>query len=206
MNRDSMNSEAPPPPQVSLDKLGLTVAIAAVLATLLYFTVVLPAEYGRDPLGTGKLLGLDKLANPSTAGAPAPPMPHSAFGQVTRMERKSETISIEIAPRQEVEHKLGIAEHQAVLYRWTSSLPVYSDFHGHPYNDLDLPDDGDVDPDAVRYKETLSTTSEEGSITAQFSGFHGWYWRNETESPVTVTLEIDGYYTHTEEHHRASID
>ena len=45
--------------------------IAAVLAVILLFAAVLPAEYGFDPLRTGAALGLTELAR-STATKPAP--------------------------------------------------------------------------------------------------------------------------------------
>jgi hypothetical protein len=33
-----------------------------------------------------------------------------------------------------------------------------------------------------------------GSLTAPFAGSHGWYWKNETDAPVIVTLSIKGNY------------
>ena len=38
-------------------------ALALVVAAVLLVTAVLPAEYGIDPLGTGRALGLTDLAN-----------------------------------------------------------------------------------------------------------------------------------------------
>ena len=33
-----------------------------------------------------------------------------------------------------------------------------------------------------------------GTLTAPFSGIHGWYWENTTDQPVTVTLTTAGFY------------
>tara|TARA_R110002020_G_scaffold232768_2_gene444272 strand:+ start:11459 stop:11578 length:120 start_codon:yes stop_codon:yes gene_type:complete len=32
-------------------------------------------------------------------------------------------------------------------------------------------------------------------LEAAFDGNHGWFWRNRTGSPVTVTLKTDGDYS-----------
>ena len=48
-------------------------AVALLVAAVVLFTAVLPAEYGVDLLGTGKLLGLMDLANATAAKAPAKP-------------------------------------------------------------------------------------------------------------------------------------
>ena len=33
-----------------------------------------------------------------------------------------------------------------------------------------------------------------GSYVAPFDGLHGWYWKNNTATPVTVTLHSTGFY------------
>ncbi len=43
--------------------------IAAGVAAVLLVTVVMPAEYGTDPLGTGRLLGLTQLSQASDEDA-----------------------------------------------------------------------------------------------------------------------------------------
>ncbi|WP_433942271.1 hypothetical protein [Brevundimonas diminuta] len=40
-----------------------------------------------------------------------------------------------------------------------------------------------------------SSQSETGELTAAFTGSHGWFWRNRTGAPVTVTLKTEGAYT-----------
>ena len=46
--------------------------VALVVAVILLVTAVLPAEYGIDPLGTGKALRLMDLAKADAAKTPAP--------------------------------------------------------------------------------------------------------------------------------------
>jgi hypothetical protein len=185
----------PDPP--SRRRLLSTLAISLAVAGLVLVSAVLPAEYGIDPLGVGRALGLDRLGNPATAGATAPPMPASQGGRVYQQAIKSETVEVPIGAGEEIEYKVGMVEESTALYRWTSTAPLYSDFHAEPYNDLD--------GGPVRYLESEGISTQSGAIRAPFSGLHGWYWRNESGQPVTVTLEVTGYWTHFKEVHRAPI-
>ena len=56
----------------SLGKIVAATVVALIVACIILVTVVLPAEYGIDPLGTGKALGLGDLATGSPAGKPIP--------------------------------------------------------------------------------------------------------------------------------------
>ena len=57
----------------SMAKIARATLVAAVVAVVILLVAVLPAEYGIDPLGTGKELGLMGLANAAAAKpAPAP--------------------------------------------------------------------------------------------------------------------------------------
>ncbi|MGY0039367.1 hypothetical protein [Pedobacter sp. NJ-S-72] len=47
-------------------KIIKAVLIALVIAALLLVTAILPAEYGIDPIGTGKAFGFGKLYIPDT--------------------------------------------------------------------------------------------------------------------------------------------
>ena len=37
-----------------------------------------------------------------------------------------------------------------------------------------------------------------GELVAAFDGKHGWFWRNRTRGPVTITLKVQGNYTKLE--------
>ncbi|MGV3590262.1 MAG: hypothetical protein ACO1PZ_01155, partial [Gammaproteobacteria bacterium] len=64
---------------------------------------------------------------------------------------------------------------------------VYVDFHGH---------DPSFGPDFfVRYQEIQEGATEtHGSLTAPFTGEHGWYWLNYNEEPVVIVLTVSGFY------------
>jgi hypothetical protein len=47
----------------------------------------------------------------------------------------------------------------------------------------------------VRYLEAKDGIAEDsGSLVAPFAGEHGWYWVNIGDDPVTITLQVSGYY------------
>jgi len=51
--------------------------------------------------------------------------------------------------------------------------------------------------DTTGYFESFAETTSnnmKGSLTTPFAGSHGWYWKNETDTPVIVTLSIKGNY------------
>jgi hypothetical protein len=72
-------------------------------------------------------------------------------------------------------------------YQWHSlEHALEFDLHGEP------------EGDTTGYFESyaLATSNEmKGSFTTPFKGSHGWYWYNNSQSPVTVQLEVTGEYT-----------
>ncbi len=54
----------------------------------------------------------------------------------------------------------------------------------------------DVDLADARANRDISTAVSQqwGELTAAFTGNRGWFWRNRTEEPVTVTLRTGGDY------------
>ena len=46
----------------------------------------------------------------------------------------------------------------------------------------------------VSYEQGRAVPEQAGELTAAFTGNHGWFWRNRTDAPVTVTLRTGGDY------------
>lgn len=42
--------------------------------------------------------------------------------------------------------------------------------------------------------EKSQSSEASGTLTAPFSGIHGWYWENVGDQEITVTLTSAGYY------------
>jgi len=97
----------------------------------------------------------------------------------------SETVEFKIAPRQGMEYKYRLDKGEALLYSWKATAPVNVEFHAEP--------DGGPQGYAQTYEKTQGTQAA-GTLTAPFSGIHGWYWENTTNQEITVTLTSAGYY------------
>ena len=195
---DQANAASTPTPSVKtlLTTLAATLAAAAVVLVLF----VLPAEYEIDPTGVGAALGLVHMGEDDHAGAEDDhgDLSTSEAAVVADEPHKQESFTIPIGAREEIEYKIGMVEGAVVLFSWsTNGSTLYSDFHAEPYNDLEH--------EPIRYAEREGVASGYGAIKAPFSGFHGWYWRNDSDEPVKVTLEVTGYFTHTKELLRATI-
>ena len=173
--------------------LLLTTLTAIAVAGAVLLTTILPAEFGMDPIGTGRLLGLTAISAPAveeTTAAPAGdgPLaprqdgPVSHFTSPYRMDK----VQLVLDPYQYVEYKYRLEKGSAMLYWWTaSSAPIY-DFHADP--------DGDPKPEPVSFdKEPKREAS--GGFVAPFAGIHGWYWENPGGEPLTITLITAGFYS-----------
>lgn len=175
----------PPPP--SRKKLLLGSAAALVVAGIVVVGFVLPAEYGIDPLGTGKALGLTKLSEPGLsieqvrgnkrAGAltlsDTPPTP-AAW---------TDRWQITLGPYEAIELKYTLAEKAPLDFSWTATGPLHYDMHSHPF------DGGDK----LTETYSLDTRSQmHGRYVAQFHGLHGWYWQNRSMNDVTLTVLAAG--------------
>lgn len=204
MSQDTSRHSAPgtldhqlarPSPRRVLMTLGATLLAAAVILLV----VVLPAEYQLDPTGLGRLLGLDRLRGGTDAEG-AVYLPEAEAGAATEHDEpyRTETVEVPIAAREEIEYKVSMAGGSTVLFSWrTDRGALYEDFHAEPFNDLnDQP---------VRYRERTSVSAGNGTLRAPFAGYHGWYWRNENDFPVTITLQVAGYFNGFKELHRAPL-
>jgi len=97
-----------------------------------------------------------------------------------------DSISITIPASDYLEYKLYLEKGAALDYAWqTDGQALFFDFHGEPA--------GDTTGYFKSYREHTDSQAN-GSLTAPFAGTHGWYWNNESELPVTITLNIKGIY------------
>ncbi|MCR9105938.1 MAG: hypothetical protein NXI15_11655 [Gammaproteobacteria bacterium] len=152
-------------------------ALAAALALLV--TVVLPAEYGWDPLGSGKALGLTGLATEKSTALVA---------QVGPWQQDRRTFHL--APFESVEFKYRLQSGDVLLFQWQSSAELVAELHAEP------------DGAAPGYAETFDKSRKRqaaGSYHAVFTGLHGWFWQNRTQQNATLTLQTNGYFEQARE-------
>jgi len=97
-----------------------------------------------------------------------------------------DTISVSIPARGDKEYKLLLNQGATFDYSWqTDGESLFFDFHGEP--------SGDTTGFFQSFGKSTESQSA-GSLTATFTGSHGWYWKNSTSSPVAITLKVRGDY------------
>jgi hypothetical protein len=179
-----MSDSLPNPPSRKTLYIGGGVAVAALAAVIVLF--VLPAEFGIDPLGTGKATGLIGL---------------SGGGEMTELQRgalrtgvltpsaapiQTDRWTIELQPFEAVEFKYTLAEKAPLLFSWRATGPLHYDMHAHPF------DGGEALTESYGVGDAKEMR---GQYTAPFSGIHGWYWQNRSLNAVTLTLNAAGAFS-----------
>jgi hypothetical protein len=172
--------------------------LALVGAAFLLVTLVLPAEYGIDPTGIGRLTGLKAMGDDKVAAARA----HSAApvaapaaakaGDVpydTQSARalRTDSVDVTLAPNAEIEYKAILAEGDPIVFDWDAGgAEVRFDFHGEP----------SAGPSGMflTYRKGAAAKAA-GSLRAPFAGTHGWYWKNPTAQSVVIKLRVTGFHS-----------
>lgn len=193
------NSDMPTRAQLpSHAQLIRSTLIALVSAAVLLFTVVLPAEYGVDPTGIGRALGLTEMgdiktrlaqeaeedaqaeAKPPLASAAPPPAATTA----TTSADWRDTLSFTLKPDQGIEVKLRMKVDERAQYAWQVQGGVVNyDTHG------------DALGRSISYIKGRGVAADEGELVAAFTGNHGWFWRNRGQVEVTLVLQTRGAYS-----------
>lgn len=107
-------------------------------------------------------------------------------GELAAQAVRHETVNVTVPAGQGLEYKLFVNEGANVTYNWTATGELFFDFHGERA--------GDMSGDFTSHK-TGTSRADAGNFTAPFTGTHGWYWENRSDSQVTVTLTTRGLYS-----------
>jgi hypothetical protein len=214
MYQDSDPGKAGGPSRKSLIRGILLTLVGAIVVTVVF---VMPAEYGTDPTGLGERLGLTRLGGvsaPEVDATPrivegtwpvAPPAEEfdyfdpevlgDPFSRTQERPFRSATMIVELADLEQVEVKASMKQGDALVYSWRmlQGDTVYTDFHADPHAEDQYPEGY-----WIRYLESESNGAS-GSLVAPFDGNHGWYWLNIEEGPVTIELQVHGYYDTVDE-------
>jgi hypothetical protein len=199
-------------PGVSGKKIGAAAALAAVIAAIVLVVAVLPAEYGIDPLGTGKALGLSDLTavegEPAAAapaaipeatispvleagqGGEAPKVRGALIARPARYNVDSRMITL--APKEGMEIKYNMKKGSGLVYSWTTSRNVRYEFHGEP--DVTPPGGGADYFESYDLDYGDGKSEGHGTFIAPSTGVHGWFWENTSDEPVTLRLTTAGFY------------
>ena len=183
--------------------------LAAVAAVVILVTVVLPSEYGIDPTGIGKAVGLaemgdikvqlseeaeaDRLLELQNSGTVEEQsnLGGGVFGffvgaahAQTAAAEWTDQYSVTLTPSQGIEVKLVMKEGAEAEFLWVAENGVVNfDLHG------------DGSDRNISYEKGRAVPGADGVLTAAFNGNHGWFWRNRDGQDVTVTLYVRGDYS-----------
>ena len=199
-------------PNLNKGQLLKSLGIALLIGIVVLLTAVLPAEYGLDPLGTGKLFGFSKLyqgnekaeiidTNSSLnfkkikmekLGSPPSVLePNEADNPPPEVQyrQRADTIEVVVPAEKGIEYKFKSLKYGSTKYEWaTDKGIVYIDFHGEVKQE---------NPPANVFYESYTlaySNNMAGTLTAPFEGKHGWYFRNETNEDIVVTIRLNGQY------------
>ena len=169
--------------------------IALAVALVILFTVVLPAEYGIDPLKTGALLHLTDLAKATESKAESKPVgarPVAAPAGIYTAQPgifKTDSEDLSLMPGEGVEIKYHMQKGAGMLYSWKATAPVAFEFHGEPDN---KPNKEYFE--SYELNDKVGSDHSNGSFTAPSTGIHGWFWENKGKKEVQIHLVTAGFY------------
>ena len=172
--------------------------IAIIVAIILLIMVILPAEYGTDPTGVGKILGLKEMGeikislleesqNESSQENNTSSIKTDSVEQVmVNNTINNDVVEITIEPGKAIEIKLEMKSGSLVQYEWeTIKGGLNYNLHGDGYKGSQQ---------FISYKKGRMVPSDSGELKAEFDGYHGWFWRNREKFSVTVSLQTSGDY------------
>ena len=201
MNTSAVAMESP-----SKARIAQATAIALLIAIVLLFTAVLPAEYGIDPLHTGKALGLTDISKSVAGSAATPATGESAPGPTIEAPvmknaflaqpsgYKVDSREIKLANGDGIEIKYHLQKGAGMVYSWSVSNNelLFYEFHAEP----DVKPAGAGEDYYVSYDkdDQVGKSQYHGTFVAPDTGIHGWFWENQTGVAVTLKLTTAGFY------------
>lgn len=185
----------PDPALPSLSQLWRATALAVIVAAVILLTIVLPVEYGIDPTGVGRRLGLFR-APAAEVQVSAAPQSEPAAGETpassatlvrkpTAFRTDEMTLVLESGEGGEIKAVMGKGEQ--FVYSWIADGgPVDVDMHGEA---LDAKND-----EFTSYWKDEGQERDSGTFAAPVAGRHGWFWQNLNDEKVTIRLKTSGFY------------
>lgn len=186
MTEEEKLIEAEAPSRAAIVRATL---IALAVAVALLFTAILPAEYGIDPLRTGKLLHLTGISqSDSNSGGRATPANTGIYTQQPATY-KVDSEDIGLHPNEGFEIKYHMQKGATLVFAWKADGLLQFEFHGEP----------DVKPKPDYFESYLldnkiGRREWYGSFTAPTTGVHGWFWQNKTKDDVRMHLSVSGFF------------
>jgi len=188
MEPDAIEQKVEAPSKSAIAK---ACGIALLVAVVLLFVAVLPAEYGYDPLKTGSALGLTGIAKAVEAPAGVAPKAVTQTGVYTAQSKiyKVDAQDFQLRPGDGVEMKYHMAKGATMVYAWKANGKLTFEFHGEP----------DQKPSKDYYESyqldnKFGRDASYGSFIAPSTGIHGWFWQNKGKKDVEFRLMVAGFF------------
>ena len=198
--------------------------LAGVVALALLLTVVLPAEYGIDPTGAGRILGLTEMGEIKRELALEAEDDHKTPDQSSGLWLPLLNLMVPTANAQTSDSASDQASDQTsdqatdnnnnVSGEWSDEV-TFTLAPGEAAEIKLVMKDGDSAEyvwtaeggrinfdlhahgggESASYEKGRGKTSGEGVINAAFDGNHGWFWRNRDKQDVTIAIKLRGDYS-----------
>ncbi|MGV3726426.1 transmembrane anchor protein [Hydrogenophaga sp.] len=215
------NSDSPTRAELPSSKQLLrSTSLAAVSAVVLLVAIVMPAEYGVDPTGIGRVLRMAEMGEikqqlaaeaaadaAAASAAPAQAVGTAAAGMVAANAARPSTPDAVPAP-------VAVAVAAAPTVEWQDEMPfTLTPGEGTEIKlkmveggkaqfswvveggQVNFDTHGDAPGKSISYAKGRGVAADEGVLEAAFTGNHGWYWRNRGQANVKVILRTRGQYT-----------
>jgi hypothetical protein len=98
---------------------------------------------------------------------------------------RAETVTVTLAPGKGAEVQAELDAGQGMVFHWSASADVAVDLHGERTGSKD---------EYTSYDIEAGQRQGAGTFVAPFAGTHGWFWKNRSQQPITVTLTITGFH------------
>lgn len=200
-------------------QLVRSTAIAFVTAAVLLVTVVMPADYGIDPTGIGRVLNLTQMGEikkelaaeaaadamaPAAGGAAMPAAPAAQPVSAAPVSTAAPTQApapvadvVKVPWRDETRVSLQPGEGIEIklsMKEGDKALYAWAVQGGV----VNFDTHGDGQGRSISYEKGRGVAADEGELVAAFNGNHGWFWRNRGDAAVTLVLQTGGDYAKIE--------
>ena len=194
--------------------------LAAISALVLLVAVVLPAEYGIDPTGVGRVLGMTKMgdikqqlaaeaaadaaATEQATKSPATGSSGLAAANAAEPAAKAAVVAVPKEPGQTAAPKIEWRDEMSVTLKPGEGTEIkmkLAEGTKAQYSwvveggTVNFDTHGDAPGKSISYEKGRGVPSDEGVLEAAFTGNHGWYWRNRGKANVKLILRTRGEYT-----------
>ncbi|MFV8342916.1 hypothetical protein [Flavobacterium sp. XS2P39] len=197
-------------PNLTSSQIIKATGIALVTSFIITIVAVLPAEYGKDYTGLGKIVGFSRLhqnedksneaevVTPSfkeltlknVGSSPEVPMPIEGKNPAPskQYEIRKDSVKITVPAGKGLEYKIAVLKYGQVKYAWKTNQGIlFVDMHGDVKS-------ADKKSGYFESYTVANSNNMAGSFIAPYEGKHGWYFKNKTNQDIEVTINLTGDY------------